>query len=76
MPRARLFTTPKAGLPSPARLQTSAALASASLLLRPTNATFANQLLAKAQELYRWGADVPGGGKQASECLKPQIRWV
>ncbi|KAL4444350.1 hypothetical protein ABPG75_012087 [Micractinium tetrahymenae] len=39
---------------------TSAALASASLLLRPANATFANRLLAKAQELYRWGADVPG----------------
>lgn len=39
---------------------TSASLAAASLLLRPTNATFARQLLAKAQELYRWGAEVPG----------------
>ncbi|EFN57879.1 hypothetical protein CHLNCDRAFT_8109, partial [Chlorella variabilis] len=39
---------------------TSAALASASILLRPDNATHANLLLARAKQLYQWGADVPG----------------
>jgi hypothetical protein len=41
-------------------VQTSAALASASILLRPDNATHANLLLSKAKALYSWGAAVPG----------------
>lgn len=54
--------------PSPQRVQVSAALASASLVLRPDNATDADSLLAHAEELYERGAAAPGARRAARWC--------
>ena len=50
----------------------SAALASASMVYRSVNATYAAELLAHAKDLWRWGAEEDGARAQPNNaCTLP-----